>query len=250
MLRIGVAVMAAGLVLLTGCTSTKDKPGATTPSSSTSSAPAGGSNAVAALNAAQRKTRSGSYHTDVTIKTAASTMVLAANVDPQAKSLEMVMDAQGSKLTVRLVGTDMYFTGVESSGLKGKWVHADMSKLPGIDVVLASFDQTFALMDGAADLKEDPSGTFTGSVDPNAALNKAQDSAVKDALSKIISAGSTGKLPFTAKVVDGYLVEATTSYKMDQNGTTQEATIISKFSQFVTAPKVVAPAKADTIDAS
>jgi hypothetical protein len=250
MLRTGVAVMAAGLVLLAGCTSTKDKPGGTASSGSAASAPAGDANAVAALNAAQQKTRSDSYHADVTVTTSASTMVLAANVDPQSRALEMTMDMQGTKMTIRLIGTDMYFTGLETSGLKGKWVHADMSKLPGVEGILASFDQTFALMDGTTDLKEDSPGTFTGSVDPKAALDKAQSAAAKDALSKIISAGSSGKLPFTAKVVDGYLVEVTTAYKMDQGGTTQEATIVSKFSQFGTAPKVTAPPKADTVDAS
>jgi hypothetical protein len=246
MLRTGMAVMAAGLVLLSGCTSTKDKPGSATPSGSSSAAAAADdANAVAALNAAQQKTRAASYHTDVTLKTAGTTSDISANVDPQAKALEMTMDMQGTKLTVRLIGTDMYMTGL--TGASGKWVHADISKLPGVDAILLSFDQTFALMDGATDLKEDPKGTFTGSVDPKAALGKAQTDSQKDALNKIISASGQGKLPFTAKVVDGYLVETTTSYKMDQGGTSTESTIISKFSQFGTAPKVTAPAKADII---
>lgn len=247
MLRTGVAVMAAGLVLLTACSSTKDKPGATG-SDSASSAPAG-SNAVAALDAALLKTRSGSYHTDMTIKTPESTMQLAANVDPQAKSLELVMDMEDTKMTIRLIGgKDMYFTGLDAPGMKGKWVHSDMSKLPGAEDILASFDQTFALMGGTSDLKEDPPGTFTGTVDPQTAMDKAQTADMKDALSKIISAGSTGKLPFTAKVVDGYLVETTSTYKMDQDGTKEEATVVSKFSDFGKAPKVVAPPTADTIE--
>lgn len=252
MLRTGVAVMAAGLILLSGCSGTKDKPGATTPSGgTTSSAPAASSgDAVAALNAAQQKTRSGSYHTDVEIKTAGTTSQLAADVDPVAKALEMKMDMQGSKLTVRLIGTDMYFTGLNTGGFAGKWVHADISKLPGVGGILSSFDQTFALLPGATDLKEGPPGTFTGTVDAKAALDQAKTQAEKDALSKVISAGSTDKLPFTAKVVDGYLTETTTSYKMDISGTTQEATIVSKFSAFGTATKVTAPPKADTVDAS
>jgi hypothetical protein len=143
----------------------------------------------------------------------------------------------------------MYFTGLNTGGFAGKWVHADISKLPGVGGILSSFDQTFALMPGATDLKEGPPGTFTGSVDPNAALSQAKTQAEKDALSKVISAGSD-KMPFTAKVVDGYLVETTTSYKMDISGSTQEATIVSKFSAFGTAPKVTAPPKADTVDAS
>jgi len=246
MLRTGMAVMAAGLVLLSGCTSTKDQPGTATPSGSSSSAAAAGDTAaVAALNAAQQKTRSGSYHTDVTIKTAATTSDISANVDPQAKALELTMGTQGTKLTIRLIGTDMYVTGL--GGVTGKWIHSDISKVPGVDAVLLSFDQTFALMDGATDLKEDPKGTFTGTVDPKAALTKAQTDSEKEALSKIISAGGQDKLPLTAKVVDGYLVEMTTSYKMDQGGTTTESTINSKFSQFGTAPKVTAPDPADII---
>lgn len=246
MLRTGVAVMAAGLVLLSGCASTKDKPSTTTPSGSSSSAAApDDTNAVAALNAAQQKTRSGSYHTDVTVKSAGTSTDISANVDPQAKALEMTMDMQGTKLTVRLIGTDMYVTGLP--GMTGKWAHTDISKLPGVDGVLASFDQTFALIDGAVDLKEDPKGTFTGSVDPKAALAKAQSDSAKQALTKMISAGNGDKLPFTAKVADGYLVETTTSYKMDQGGTVTESTITSKFSQFGTAPKITAPAQADII---
>lgn len=247
MLRTGVAVMAAGLIILTGCTS-NDKPG-TNPAPAASSAAAQPSgDALAKLNAAQQKTRSGNYHSDVTIKTAGTTMVAVATIDPQAKALEMTMDAQGSKITVRLIGTDMYFTGLPTAQFKGKWVHASIDKLPGADAVLASFDQTFALMDGTTDLKEDPPGTFTGTVDPKAAMAKADTDAEKEALSKIIAAGSAEKLPFTAKVVDGYLVETTTSFKMEQNGTVQEASILSKFSQFGTAPKVVAPPQKDTVD--
>jgi hypothetical protein len=126
-------------------------------------------------------------------------------------------------------------------------VHTDISKMPDVDGILASFDQTFALMDGTTGLKEDPKGTFTGSVDPKMALSKAQNDTQKDALTKMIAAGNGDKLPFTAKVADGYLVETTTSYKMDQSGTVTESTIISKFSQFGTAPKVTAPDKADII---
>jgi hypothetical protein len=248
MLRTGVAVMAAGLVLLSGCSDTKDKPSTTTPSGSSSSAAAAGdTDAVAALNAAANKTRSGSYHTDVTVKSAGTSTDISANVDPTAKALELTMDLKGTKMTLRLIGTDMYMTGLP--GMTGKWVKTDVSKLPGVDGILASFDQTFAIVDGTTGLKEDPKGTFTGSVDPKAALDKAQTPAEKDALSKMIAAGNGGNLPFTAKVVDGYLTETTTSYKMDQGGTTQEATVISKFSQFGTAPKVTAPDKADIIAA-
>lgn len=251
MLRTGVAVMAAGLILLSGCSDSKDKPSGTAPSGgTTSSAPASSGDALAALNAAQQKTRSGSYHTDVEIKTGGTTSQLSADVDPVAKALEMKMDMQGSKLTVRLIGTDMYFTGINTGGMTGKWMHADISKLPGVGGILSSFDQTFALLPGAADLKEGPPGTFTGTLDTKAALDQAKTQAEKDALSKVIASGSGDKLPFTAKVVDGYLVETTTSYKMDISGTTQEATIVSKFSAFGTAPKVTAPPKGDTVDAS
>ncbi len=246
MLRTGVAVLSAGLVLLSGCSSTKDKPSTTTPSGSSSSAAAAGdTDAVAALNAAANKTRSGSYHTDVTVKSAGTSTDISANVDPVAKALEMTMDVNGTKMTIRLIGTDMYMTGL--AGMTGKWVKTDISKVPNVDGILASFDQTFAVVDGTTGLKEDPKGTFTGSVDPKAALDKAQTDSQKKALSDMIAAGNGDKFPFTAKVVDGYLSETTTSYKMDVSGTTQEATVISKFSQFGAAPKIVAPDKADII---
>ena len=104
MLRTGVAVMAAGLVLLSGCSSTKDKPSTTTPSGSSSSAAAAGdTDAVAALNAAATKTRSGSYHTDVTVKSAGTSTDISANVDPVAKALEMTMDMNGTKVPLVLM---------------------------------------------------------------------------------------------------------------------------------------------------
>lgn len=251
MLRIGVAVVAAGLALLSGCTSPSDTNPAAAPSKSVAPAPnPSDAGAIAALNAAIAKTRAGSYHTDVTVKSDSSNLAIAGNVDPAAQAVEVSMNSQGSALTVRLIGTDMYFTGLDNVVTKGKWIHADISKLPGVEGILDNFEQTFALPAGLVDLQEGPAGTFTGHVDPQVALDKATADAAKSGLSKIISAGSAGPLPFTAKVVDGYVVEISTTYKMEQNGTVQDTTIDSKMSQFGKVAKIVAPPKADVVDAA
>lgn len=246
--RIGLAVVAAGLVLLSGCSGNKDKPGAAAPSGSSSSAagaPASDGKALLDLSAAAQKTLAGSYKMNLTMKSASSNVTMDAKVDPQSKALEMVMDTQGQKMTVRMIGTDMYITGLDV--LQGKWMHADMSKAPGVEGIMDSFDQTFALLAGVVDLKEGPPGTFTGFADPKVALDKATG-AQKDSLSKIIAAGSTDRVPFSAKVADGYLVETNTSYKVEMNGTTEEATIVTKMSDFGTVAKISAPAKKDVVD--
>jgi hypothetical protein len=251
MVRTSVAVMAAGLALLGGCTSPSGSPTTTAPSTSAAPAPnPSDASAIANLNAAIAKTRAGSYHTDLTVKSASSNLAIAGSVDPAAKAVEVSMNSQGSALTVRLIGTDMYFTGLDNVVTKGKWIHADISKLPGVEGILDSFEQTFALSAGMVDLKEGPAGTFTGHVDPQAALDKATTDAAKSGLSKIISAGSAGPLPFTAKVVGGYVVEISTTYKMEQNGTVEDATIDSKMSQFGKVAKITAPPKADVVDAA
>jgi hypothetical protein len=249
MLRTGMAVVAAGLLFLSGCTSDSDQPSAT-PTSAAAPAAGSGSPALAALMAAAAKTRSGSYHDDVTMKSDSTNLAISADVDPQAKALQLTMNSQGVAMTVRRIGTDMYFTGLGTDTLKGKWVRADVSRLPGVEGILDTFEQNIALIGGVVDVAEGPPGTFTGSVDPKAALAKADTDATREALSKIISAGSADRLPFTAKVVDGYLVETSTAYKVEQNATVQDATIVSKMSNFGKVAPILAPSPADVITAS
>jgi hypothetical protein len=245
-LRIGLAVVAAGLVLVSGCSANKDKPGATPGGSSPSAADAAANaNALAVLGAAAQKTLAGSYKMNLTMKSTSTNVTMDAKVDPSAKAIELVVDNQGQTMTIRMIGTDMYLTGLTT--LQGKWMHADVSKVPGVAGFLDSFDQTFALLPGVVDLKEGPPGTFTGFVDAKAALDKATTDAQKNSLSKIVAAGSGEKLPFSAKVVDGYLVETTTSYKVEMNGTTEEATIVTKMSDFGTVGKITAPDQKDII---
>jgi hypothetical protein len=245
-LRIGLAVVAAGLVLVSGCSANKDKPGAISGGSSPSAADAAANaNALAVLGAAAQKTLGGSYKMNLTMKSTSTNVTMDAKVDPSAKTVELVMDNQGQTMTIRMIGTDMYLSGLPT--LQGKWMHADVSKVPGAEGLLDSFDQTFALLPGVVDLKEGPPGTFTGFVDAKAALDKATTDAQKNSLSKIVAAGNGEKLPFSAKVADGYLVETTTSYKVEMNGTTEEATVVTKMSDFGKVGKITAPDQKDII---
>ena len=239
MLRATLAVTAVGLALLSGCTgspSAPPAPAASSPAPSYADTPA-----TIALVAAALKTQSGSYHNDVTI-TSGSDTTLAISADISGSAVQLVMNAQEVKTTVRVVGTDMYVTGLPE--LNGKWVKEDISKLAGVQDVLDTFQQNFALLAGVHDVVENPPGTFTGTVDAQAALSKAGTEAAREALSKIISSGST-QIPFSAKVSGGYLVETAAQYKREDNGVLGDSTVVSKLSNFGKVAAIAAPPPAD-----
>jgi hypothetical protein len=246
MRRLAAAVVAAGLVLLSGCTGSEpNHPTAGGPSSPPAIVP--DSPATVALVAAGLKTQSGSYHNDVTITSPSSTLTIAADIDPQTSAVQLVMDTQGVSTTVRVIGTDMYVTGL--AALNGKWVKEDIGRLVGVQDVLDTFQQNFPLLAGISGVREDPPGTFTGTVDPRVALSRATTDAAREALSKIISVGST-EIPFTAKVADGYLVETTAQYRREENGLVGDSTVVSKLSRFGKIPPIKAPPPSDIVTTS
>jgi hypothetical protein len=235
-----LAVPMIAAAFLTGCTTgTGTQPSASP--SAVSPTPIFDTQAAAALVAAGVKSGSGSYRMHATMSFTPSTgnVELDMLADPTAKRMRMTIVNNGQTLEARLIGTDLYMTGLPQIGKK--WMKVDTSQIQGYDQMFSMSEQNFAMLGGIVELTAGPNGTFQGKIDPKAALDRAGSDQIHDALAKVATmAGADAKLPFTAKITEGYLTEMTIEYPTEVNNQVVQTKITMTLSDFG-KPVIVTP---------
>ena len=237
-----IAVAALALAVLSAC---GDKAGTPSAASSSSSAVAmTPDEAKAALLAAGLKTSATTYKMKITINAGALGSMDGA-ADGQNKRMQMTMMIQGQSMEARLIGTDMYIKGMPT--MPTKWIHMDVSALPGGADAFGTSQQAFAVLSGVTDVTVNSDGTISGKADPSAALAKASDSQ-KESLQKLVDAAKGQPISFTAKIKDGYLTDYTSTVPMQQGALTINTEVAMHLSDIGQPVTVDAPDKADVVE--
>jgi hypothetical protein len=240
-----VAVAALALAVLGACSKEKSD----TPGAAASAGPSAGiapGEAKAALLAAALKTTATTYKVTMTIASGSTSLgSIQGAADGQNKRMQLSMAMQGQSMDARLIGTDMYIHGLPL--MPAKWVHMDMSKVPGGADLFGATGQAFALLNGVTDVTVNPDGTLSGKADPSAALAQAPDSQ-KASLEKLVKAAKGQPVPFTVTLKDGYLTDYTTTVPVEQSGVSVNTQLTMHLSDFGQPVTVDVPDKADVIE--
>ena len=241
-----VAVAALALAVLSACGDKADTPSAS--SSSPAAAAMTPDQAKAALLAASLKTATSTYKMSISMGTGGAAMAtMDGTADGANKRMQMTLNAQGQSMEARLIGTDMYIKGMPT--MPTKWLHMDMSMIPGGADAFGATAQSFALLNGISEVTANPDGTFSGKADPSVALSKASD-LQKDSLEKLVKAAKGQSIPFTATVKDGYLTDYTSTMPIEQGSITVNTDVKMHLSDFGQPVTVDAPDKADVVEFS
>jgi hypothetical protein len=221
----GAAVLASAAVLaLGGCAKdSTDSSGSGTPASPTASPSPKPSELLAA---AVTKTVAQSF----TFKLGDSTDSFDGQYDSASKGAEMTLEDEGQKISVVVIGTDVYL------GAAGQVRHYDGTKFQdtGGLAVLTDPVLPLALLATAQDVKKTADG-FSGTFD--ASKVPTSDAAAAHLGGLIAKAGASGPIPFTTKVdAQGNLTEfKTTLPKVDQGKDSEYLFTITKFGSVTVA---------------
>jgi len=241
-----------GAVLLSGCTAGGDRPSAAN-SAVASPTPILDTQATAALLAAMAKSVAGPYKMAIDMEMipasgASQHVVMVASADLAAKKMLISVQSEGTTTQIRLIGNDVYITGLPQLGKK--WMRVDASRIEGFAEAFSTGEQNLALLAGIVELTAGPGGKFQGSIDPQVALNRATTETQRASLAKLAKlAGEKARLPFTTTITDGYLVAMTTEYPIEQNKVVGKAAISMTLSDFGKPVAVLAPPAKDVVAA-
>lgn len=243
---VAVAALALAALSVTACGKSSNTPAAG--ASSPAAAAMSPDEAKATLLAAALKTATTTYKMSITTDSGpAGAGTMEGVADGKNKRIQMTMHIQGQTMDARLIGTDMYIKGMPT--MPDKWLHMDMSMLPGGADAFGATEQSFALLNGITEVTANADGSFSGKADPNVALSKATG-AQKDSLEKVVKAAKGQPLPFTATVKDGWLTDYSSTMPIEQNGLTITSKVTMHLSDFGQPVTVEAPAPADVVDVS
>jgi hypothetical protein len=245
--RKSLAIAALALVALSGCGHGKSdiSGGASASPSVHAMSP---EEAKTALLAAALKTSGTTYTMKLTLDSgAAGGGTVDGAADGKAKRMRMAMNIQGQSMEARLIGTDMYIRGMPNT--PDKWLHMDLSQIPGGADAFGTTEQSFALLNGVTDVTANPDGSFTGKADPKVALAKASGPQ-KTSLERLVKSSKGEPIQFTAMVKDGWLTEYASTLPVEQGGVTIETKMTMHLSDFGQPVTVEVPAKADILELS
>ena len=247
-----LVLAAVGAVLLSGCTSGGNQPPAAS-SAPASPTPIFDTQANAALQDAMAKSSAGSYRLSGDIEYTATggatqRVELEMQTDPKAQQMSMAVITSGTRIEMRVIGTDFYVAGMP--GLGKKWARVDGTKVAGLGDLFTVSDQNFALLKGVVELSAGPNGVFQGVIASQTALDRATTDGTRATLAKIVKVGPmNARIPFTVTIRDGYLIAMTTEYSAEVNNAVVPGKFAIRLTDFGKPVTVAAPPAKDVVSA-